>query len=170
MILLFTGLALGATPDQPCEDVFVKGWQADGTNIAADTTKTAALCLDMCEKYPLCRIGVYDARSKLCSLKSDVLTLSRKIDFVLVARSYKDFKRRPNEAISSETASLSGHHFVASEETCVNLCKAHPLCDLANYMDGDFPDVIYKNSCLLRQQGPKVRTISQYANYVSYVA
>lgn len=65
-----------------------EGISHGGDDITSDTTKTAALCLEMCEKYPSREYGVYKPNTKSCTSNSKVFPLLRKINPILVARTY----------------------------------------------------------------------------------
>lgn len=101
----------------------------EGDKITTDTTKTAALCLDMCEKHSHCKYGVCNPKSKSCALNSIVLTLTKNTDSILHARSYREFVRIADQQLESTAAlhALHGrkYHVAPSDSVCVSLCKIH---------------------------------------------
>lgn len=149
----------------------------EGDDISTNTTKTTAACLDLCEKHALCKFGVFNPRSRICTLKSNASFLTKEFDSFLVARSYKDFRRIADQVIEGNDVD-NGHqhgnldgkfHPVPAEDVCLNLCKVHPLCNVASYGTGGDAYMPFRNACLLRRV---ISTINSRPSegHVSYVA
>lgn len=126
------------------EAVLLSGYFMDGagSTIATVNASSAARCLEACNADLSCRYGVYHRYEPEhgCHLKRSANSVSRRMDTVLVAKSYKKFTKSPNWNMwgeDGETGRPYGdlttdpHVPCGSPDECQHLCHIHPECNVA---------------------------------------
>lgn len=152
-------LASGSKNYGEPEDVLLSGWHIDGQVVSSVSSNGPKECLQRCNENPHCVFGEFHVGNSSCQLKQNGTNVSRNVQSMLVASSYKEFTRIPkynlrkrNKTDSKDDGDIANgiYHHVGNEEVCRKLCAIHPLCNIALFLNDQF-DVDYKNTCLLRQ-------------------